>query len=83
MIGEEKHRESTKKFTKVGATNDDLGPGTVSENTFCEGGGEGVLQKSVKVESHSVTREEPCEVVERPHDTHDDRTAAYKQTCGS
>ena len=59
-IGEEENGESTQKFTDVGATDDDLGPGTDAKSTLGKGGGKGVLQEPVEVESQSVTGEEPC-----------------------
>jgi len=43
MIGEEENGESTEEFTKVGTTDNNLGPSTDAENTLGVGRGEGGL----------------------------------------
>ena len=64
MIGEQENGKGPEKFSKVGATNDDLGPSAIIKDTLGKGRSEGVFQESVEVESHGVTWEEPCETVE-------------------
>jgi hypothetical protein len=63
MVGKKEDGESTEEFTKVGATNNNLGPGADTESTLGVGGGKSRLQEPVEVESHSVAGEEPCQVV--------------------
>jgi hypothetical protein len=67
MIGEKEDGKGTEEFAKVGATDNDLRPGTVSENTLGECRSKGVLQEPMEVESQGITREEPCESIERLH----------------
>lgn len=40
MFGEEENGESAEKFTKVGTTDNYLGPGAVAEDTLGKGRGE-------------------------------------------
>jgi len=63
VVGEEEYGESTKKFTKIGTTNNNLGPSTNTESTLGVGRSKGVLQEPVEVESQGVTGEEPCRTV--------------------
>lgn len=65
MIGEEENGEGTEEFTKVRATNNDLGPSAITEDALGKGRSKGVLQEPVEVEGHSVSWEEPCNKVER------------------
>jgi hypothetical protein len=60
-VGEDEYGESTKKFTQVGATDNNLGPGADTESTLGVDRGEGVLQEPMEIESQSVTGEEPCQ----------------------
>ena len=78
MIGEEENGERAEEFTKVGTTDNNLGPSTDTENTLGVGRGEGGLQEPVEIESHSVTGEEPCQMVERSHDANVGRKTTYR-----
>jgi len=63
IVGEEENRESTEKFTKVGTTDNNLGPSADTESTLGVGRGKSRLQEPVEIESQSVTGEEPCQAV--------------------
>jgi len=65
VVGENEYREGSKELTEVGTTDDNLGPSTDTESALGVSRGEGVLQEPVKVESQSVTGEEPYKTVER------------------
>ena len=64
MVGEKEHRERAEQFTKVGTTDDNLGPSTDTESTLGVSRGEGGLQEPVEIESHRVTGEQPWKTVE-------------------
>ena len=57
VVGKEENGESTEKFTKVGTTDNNLGPGADTESTLGICGGKGRLQEPMEVESQSVTGE--------------------------
>ena len=63
VVGKEEDGESTEKFTKVGTTDNNLGPSADTESTLGVGGGKGGLQESVEVESQGITGEKPCKAV--------------------
>ena len=77
-IGEEEHRQGAKEFTKVGTTDNNLGPSTDAESAFGVSRSEGRLQEPVEVESQGVTGEEPCQAVEQSPDVEGDRKATYR-----
>ena len=78
MVGEKENGEGTEKFTKVGTTNNNLGPSADTESTLGVGGGEGGLQEPVEVESQSVTGEQPCQAVWRSQDAGGGQKMAYR-----
>jgi len=59
VVGEEENRESPEKFTKVGTTDNNLGPSADTESTLRVCGGKAGLQEPMEVESQSVAGEQP------------------------
>ena len=77
-VGEEEDRESPEKFTKVGTTDNDLGPSTDTESMLGVGRGKGGLQEPVEIESQGITGEEPCQVVERSRNINKDQKTTHR-----